>query len=127
MDCSWKERLAAIEKSVRLWESLYVKDSMTVFLVVARVSQLSSRSFSVLGVVVSCAKSRCLNSELSAAYEYPSRSRDPMRHYCIRGLVELRPCTLFLLPISHRYIGFTAQRQVLKKMIHQTDFLRLSA
>lgn len=54
-------------------------------------------------------------SELSAAYEYPSRSRDLMRHYRIRGLVEIRSCTLFLLRIWDRYIGFAAQRQVLKK------------
>ena len=34
-------------------------------------------------------------SELSSAFEYPSRSRDPMRHFRIRGLVELWSCTLF--------------------------------
>jgi len=38
---------AATEKSVRSWESLYIKDSLAVFLLVARVSQLSSCSISV--------------------------------------------------------------------------------
>ena len=38
-------RWASTEKSVRLWESLYKKDSLAVFLLVARVSQLSSCSF----------------------------------------------------------------------------------
>ena len=40
-------RWAATEKSVRLWESLNMKDSLAVFLLVVRVCQLSSCSISV--------------------------------------------------------------------------------
>jgi hypothetical protein len=41
-------RWAATEKSVRLWESLYIKDSLAVFLLVARFSQLRSFHHSLL-------------------------------------------------------------------------------
>ena len=38
-------------------------------------------------------------SELSPAFEYPSRSRDPMHHFHIQRLVGLKSCAPFPLPI----------------------------
>ena len=93
------------EKSVRLWQSLYIKDSLAVFLLVARVSQLS---FCRISVTLALAF-----SELSPNFDCPFCSRDPLQHFHIRGLVGLRSCTPFLLPIWDRYVTFAAQRQVL--------------
>ena len=94
-------RWAATEKSVSLWESLYIKDSLAVFLLVGRVSQLSSCSIChVLHIGCSCQRRIVLPfSEVSPAFRCLSRSRDLMRHFHIRGLVGLRSFTPFPLPI----------------------------
>ena len=59
-------RWATTEKSVRLWESLCIKDSLAVFLLVARVSQLSCCSISLscyacIRIAVARANLRCLS------------------------------------------------------------------
>ena len=43
-------------------------------------------------------------SELSPAFECPFRSRDPMRHFHIGGLVGRRSCMPFLLLIWDRCV-----------------------
>ena len=85
----------------------------------ARVSQLSSCRISVM-----LAQGLLLpkqNRVAFLAFEYRSRGRDPMRQLCIRGLVELRCCTLFLLLMWDRY--YRLRRSTPTSLLHFTSNL----
>ena len=101
-------------------ERRYTKeDSVVVFLLMARVSQLSSCRISVIFAQRLLLPKQ--NRVAFLAFEYRSRGRDPMRQLCIRGLVELRCLTRFLLLTWDRY--YKLRRSTPTSLLHFTSNL----
>ena len=81
------------------------EDSLAVFLLMARVSQLRSCRISVIMLAEGLLLPK-QNRVAFLGFKYRSRASDLMRHLCIRGLVELRCYTPFLSPIWDRWQGW---------------------